>query len=186
MSGFTKKAIMQTFVDMLEEMPFDKITVSAIVKRCGVSHNTFYYHYHDIYELLDFWLRDVLDRYTAGADLDNWPEKVKALLHGCQEHPKIVYHTFDSLSRDHLERYAFQSYNDAILTYVKSAADGWEIPAKKLEDISDFCLYAMVGFFLKFLWNNMADDIDATVDELAKLVDCFLTQAILMAAESDT
>ena len=38
---------------MLAEMPFYKITVSALVKRAGISPNTFYYHYEDIYDLLE-------------------------------------------------------------------------------------------------------------------------------------
>lgn len=45
MALYTKKMIMTTFGEMLEEMPFDKITVAALVKRAGVSPNTFYYHY---------------------------------------------------------------------------------------------------------------------------------------------
>lgn len=56
MANYTQRAIIQTFQDMLKEMPFDKITVSAIVARCDISSNTFYYHYHDIYDLLDTWL----------------------------------------------------------------------------------------------------------------------------------
>lgn len=56
MALLTQRAILSTFEEMLEEMPFDKITVSALVKRCGVSANTFYYHYQDIYALLDAWL----------------------------------------------------------------------------------------------------------------------------------
>ena len=50
MANYTQRAIIQTFQDMLKEMPFDKITVSAIVARCDISSNTFYYHYHDIYD----------------------------------------------------------------------------------------------------------------------------------------
>ena len=53
MANFTKKAILSTFQDLLLEKPFDKITVSAIVARCGISPNTFYYHFADIYDLLD-------------------------------------------------------------------------------------------------------------------------------------
>ena len=45
MMQFTEKAIRQTFQDMLTEMPFDKITVTELVKRCEISPNTFYYHY---------------------------------------------------------------------------------------------------------------------------------------------
>ena len=56
MAQYTQKAILRTFQDMLEKMPFDKITVSAIVSNCEISPNTFYYHYRDIYDLLDTWL----------------------------------------------------------------------------------------------------------------------------------
>ena len=48
----TKKLIMTTFQEMLAEMPFDKITVSALVKRAEGSPNTFYYHYQDILSLI--------------------------------------------------------------------------------------------------------------------------------------
>ena len=44
MALYTQKAILRAFGEMLEEMPFDKITVTALVKRCDISSNTFYYH----------------------------------------------------------------------------------------------------------------------------------------------
>jgi AcrR family transcriptional regulator len=53
MALLTQKAIWASFEEMLVEMPFDKITVSALVKRCEVSSNTFYYHYQDIFAELD-------------------------------------------------------------------------------------------------------------------------------------
>ena len=63
MALLTKGAIMGAFEEMLEEMAFDKITVSALVKRSGISPNTFYYHYCDKYALLNEWfgmkLRDI-------------------------------------------------------------------------------------------------------------------------------
>lgn len=61
MALYTKKLIMTTFQEMLAEMPFDKITVSALVKRAGGSPNTFYYHYQDIYALLDDWFQKQVD-----------------------------------------------------------------------------------------------------------------------------
>lgn len=56
MANHTKRIIMQTFEEMLDEMPFGKITVSALVERCDISSNTFYYHFKDIYDLLEVWL----------------------------------------------------------------------------------------------------------------------------------
>ena len=64
MSRYTEKLIMQTFGEMLDEMPFDKITVSALTRRSDISHNTFYYHYSDIYDLLEVWIRREIARRT--------------------------------------------------------------------------------------------------------------------------
>ena len=49
---FTKKEIQSAFWQLLEERPFGKITVKAVVARCGVNRNTFYYHFQDLRDLL--------------------------------------------------------------------------------------------------------------------------------------
>ena len=48
----TKKLITDTFWQLLEEKPYNKITVQDIVDRCDVNRNTFYYHFQDIPTLL--------------------------------------------------------------------------------------------------------------------------------------
>ncbi|MBB5182841.1 TetR/AcrR family transcriptional regulator [Catenisphaera adipataccumulans] len=53
MADFTKVAIMKTFLEYLNKKPFNKITVKDIVKDTGVNRNTFYYHFTDIYDLLE-------------------------------------------------------------------------------------------------------------------------------------
>lgn len=82
MANFTKKAILQTFEEMLEHTSFNKITVSDLIAQCGISSNTFYYHYHDIYDLLDAWIvikKEQCAAETAGMD---WSEKLKFVFHG--------------------------------------------------------------------------------------------------------
>ena len=72
MALYTKKLIMTTFQEMLAEMPFDKITVSALVKRAEGSPNTFYYHYQDIYALLDDWFQKQVDALVPVGEPIEW------------------------------------------------------------------------------------------------------------------
>lgn len=102
MALYTKKLIMTTFQEMLAEMPFDRITVSALVKRAGVSPNTFYYHYQDIYALLDDWFQKQVDALVPAGEPIEWKPVTKNILRECRAHSKIIYHVFDSLSRDRL------------------------------------------------------------------------------------
>ena len=45
MASFTKKAIRDSFVKLLNEKPLSQITIRDIVDDCGVNRNTFYYYY---------------------------------------------------------------------------------------------------------------------------------------------
>lgn len=45
------------------------------------------------------------------------------------------------------------------------------------------CRYAFLGFFLKFLWNRMDDDIDKSVDSLWELFAGFVENAVGSSAK---
>ncbi len=51
--AITKRVIHAGFTELLNERPLSKITVKDITDRCGISRNTFYYHYQDIPALLE-------------------------------------------------------------------------------------------------------------------------------------
>lgn len=58
----TKDAIIEAFWQLLEEKAYNKITVKDIVNRCQINRNTFYYHFHDIPELLEETVKSVTDQ----------------------------------------------------------------------------------------------------------------------------
>ena len=180
MALYTKKLIMSTFQKMLEELPFDKITVSALVKRAGISPNTFYYHYRDIYALLDVWFREQMGCCAPRDKADDWRVATKTMLYRCREHSQMIYHVFNSLSRDRLERYIYSMTGDFFLRIVQQAA-GPHIAENRLRDISAFCCNAYVGFILQFLWKNMESDIDESIERFGVLFDVFIANAIRAA-----
>ena len=56
MKASTKQTIQASFRTLLMAKSLDKITVRDIVEDCGLTRNTFYYHYEDIYDLFDDYL----------------------------------------------------------------------------------------------------------------------------------
>ena len=173
MAQYTERAIIQVFREMLEKKPFDKITVSAIVAKCGISSNTFYYHFQDIYGLLDALLQSELKPYIT-CDPGEWKSSLKALLHHFQANEAVVYHISGSLSRERLERAVFESSDTIIERFVEDALKNTSLTEERKQDISDFCRYSFLGFFLRFLWNHMSDDVDDLVDRLGSLMQEFI------------
>ena len=52
-SQLTKRALEESFKRQLSTKPFAKITVADIAQDCGISRMTFYYHFKDIYDLIN-------------------------------------------------------------------------------------------------------------------------------------
>lgn len=168
MAQYTKKAILQTFQEMLEKKPFDKITVSSIVAKCEISSNTFYYHFRDIYDLLDTWLQIKKEDYQNSLSEEaSWQEHTKVLLQDLKEHSDLVYHLFNSMSREQLERCVFESSDDTFYRLICRKMEGIDIPEEELRAVTEYNSYSFLGFLLKFLWNNMNSDIDEGLEKIA-------------------
>lgn len=56
----TRKLIMDAFIDLSSEKEFKDITVKDITTEAMINRATFYYHFQDIYDLLDKALSEVL------------------------------------------------------------------------------------------------------------------------------
>jgi len=177
MSKNTLTDISETFTEMLKEMSFDRITVSELVQRCGISPNTFYYHYGNIHDLLVDWLNNGVKKFAATYHPEEKDVRtiLKELLRFCRKNPNIVYNTFNARSREALERFAFCQSN--IVSQMMSTSYAFknrDIPPEKVKSLTTVCKYSLFGFFLEFVWNRMNDDIDSTVDNLVDTLESLL------------
>lgn len=64
---YTKKAIRESFLDLLEEKPLEKISVTEICKNADINRGTFYSHYTDPFELKESLEQELIDMFTEAA-----------------------------------------------------------------------------------------------------------------------
>ena len=167
MATFTRKAIIQTFQEMLVEMPFDKITILALVSRCGISPNTFYYHFRDIYDLLDAWLLTIEESLIQEKEpTDNLYDVLKTLMFKMQANPEIVYHLFSSYPRERIERQIVEVTQSIFIPLVKTRSEELSVSEETLEMAASFYSYSFLGFIIKFIWEKMDGNVDKEVDRL--------------------
>ena len=67
MSDLTKRALEQSLKNLLLQKPLHKITISDIADDCGINRMTFYYHFKDIYDLVEWSCQEVSDPGVYGA-----------------------------------------------------------------------------------------------------------------------
>ena len=56
---YTRQTIKETFLELLKQKNFTKITVTEICKISEINRGTFYLHYYDIHDVLEDILNDI-------------------------------------------------------------------------------------------------------------------------------
>ena len=56
---YTRQTIKDTFLELLKQKSFTKITVTEICKNAEINRGTFYLHYYDIYDVLSDIFNDM-------------------------------------------------------------------------------------------------------------------------------
>lgn len=171
MANYTTKAIIDHFEEMLVEMPFNKITVSALVERCGISSNTFYYHFRDIYDLLEAWLTAKEDKYAVSLDenLADWPELLSRVLKLMQNNSRLVYHIAEALPKERMENYIFGKVQNQFYAVAKKRVRGMEVPDDFIQSLGELYCCTMYGYVQKFLWDRMETDVDEAMERFKNL-----------------
>lgn len=76
MATSTKESLGNALKKMLTIKPIDKITVKDLVEECGVNRQTFYYHFDDVYDLLEWVFEEDANRTLPQEILyENWLDR---------------------------------------------------------------------------------------------------------------
>ena len=147
MAKQTQKFIMSTFMQLLEGESLDKITVRDIVEECEINRNTFYYHYSEIYDLLDDVFRVETEKFMS-EDVDEnttFGEEYERAARFVLKYKKAILHIYDSKKRDVLQNYLETLAFSFISRFVKKEADGYGLPDEDIDYITGFYTHAIVG-----------------------------------------
>ena len=72
---YTRQAIRETLLELMEEKPFSKVTVTEVCKKAEMNRGTFYLHYLDLSDVLDDIIREMLEETTGTLDHVLCPER---------------------------------------------------------------------------------------------------------------
>lgn len=159
MPNFTKKAIKETFVSLLDERPLNRITVKDIVETCGINRNSFYYHFEDLPALLEEIIAEqVQELIRDHPTVDSLEDGFDAALEFVLKNKRAVLHIYNSLSRDVFERYLMEVCCYVVTTYLETA-EGLELDEEDREMLIRYHKCACFGHIIDWLNSGMRDDI---------------------------
>ena len=110
-SNITKQAIISSFKELMKTKSFDKISISDITKSCYLNRQTFYYHFQDKYELMNWiYYNEIFLPLVDDLSEITYQEKFEQMFIKMKE-DKHVYQSVLSIS----DEYGFKQYLTSIL-----------------------------------------------------------------------
>ena len=183
--NLTKNAIIDAFWLLLDEKPYNKITVKDIVNRCQINRNTFYYHFHDIPELLETAVKNDTDQiihtYSKGGSL---LEFITYFIDHSLDRKRAILHIYRSVFREYFINELDRIVLYAITKYMDTVDAQHPIhPDDKLLLIRFYkCL--SIGILLDWLNDGMQYDLSRYISRIGALFHGAVEQAYETALQS--
>jgi len=160
MANFTRKAIKESFLKLLNQRPLNQITVKDIVEECGINRNSFYYHFEDlpslVEEIIGEQVKSLIDDHPTISSLE---ECVDAVVDFVMENRRAVYHIYNSVSRDVFERYLMEACQYITSSYLRAEFAGGRIGEEDLAVLIRFHKCECFGAVIDWLNGGMKEDI---------------------------
>ena len=180
MSQITKRAIEASLKNLLLKKPFDKITINDIAEDCGISRMTFYYHFKDIYDLVEWACEEDAKKILEGKDdYKTWTQGFLNLFEEVLKNKPFILNVYRSVGREQVENYLYKIVYDLLLNVVEEKAQGMTVRDEDKEFIADFYKYAFVGLVLDWVKNGMKED----PHKIVKKVEFLLSGSLSVSLE---
>lgn len=171
MAQTTKKALAQSLKKLLRDKNLDKITISDIAEDCGVNRQTFYYHFKDLYDLLEWIYAVEAEKALNGKKTyDTWQEGFLHIFEYISENKAFVKSTYHSKSREYLENYLYSETYELLIGVIEEKAAGLAVREEDKAFIADFYKYAFVGILLDWIKKGMKAEPSAIIKRISTLI----------------
>lgn len=167
----TKKAIAYTFKDLLKEKSFNKITINDIAKRSDINRQTFYYHFQDIRDLVEWiCIEEFNKNLHSKGEYEKWEDKFLAIFEIMKEEQVFVENIYHSVSLEILRKNLYEMVYPIIYSEIEEQVKEKNLTKQDKVFIANFYKYAFVSIVLEWIGKGMEEDAEIIVNKVSKLV----------------
>ena len=171
MSQVTKRALEQSLKNLLLKKPLTKITIGDIAEDCGINRMTFYYHFKDIYDLVEWsCLEDARKALEEKKTYDTWQQGFLQIFEAVRDNKPFVMNVYRCVHREQVEKYLEPLVDNLLMGVIEEESAGITVRQEDKAFIAQVYSYIFIGLMLDWIKDDMREDPEEIVSRLAKLV----------------
>ena len=179
MSNLTKKALLSAFGELIEEKPFNKITITDLTAKCGVNRMTFYYHFENIYELmiwgLEAQMREVSKDYINYA---NWKTGYLRIFNFALDRKTYIKKIFQTIEQEHLEHYLNKIAERMVLSVIDDKIGGQILDEDDKLFTAQICSHVLICTLMNWVNRGMKEAPEIMVKRVGRLLEGMIEKTI--------
>ena len=166
-----KPMIADAFLKLSKEKNIDKITVKDIVDECGISRQSFYYHFQDILEVIEWSAEQAFQKLLERSmEADDAEAVFQDFIAASDEASVMLRKLLNSQKRAQVEQLMVRSVRAYLQELIRRKGPIADIPYEDADAALSFCTYGIVGLLLEYCEKK---DVDR--DQLARQMYRLLT-----------
>lgn len=183
MSQLTKQAIIDCTLDLAEKKSFSKITVRDIVTACHITRNTFYYYFHDIYDVVDQAIEAQAAGLTTMQD-DKWEDAIFRLIEFAARRKRVWQNLYRSIGHEEASRFITTRLHRIIVRDVDRLTGGATITEHDRYIICSFYEEALFGIMTRWLKDSTGETSPEQLAAHVRRIECIFAGHLRLAIEN--
>ena len=172
MAASTERALADSLMKLLARKTLDKITVRDITDDCGVNRQTVYYHFQDVYDLVDWIFVEASKGYMRdGLTLQNWRVVVRKIRQDLAGNKSFIMNTYYSLNRRQLDQFMYKLVQPSILALIAQMPQSAALSEEDRAFVADMFTFALCGIVTEWIARGMPPDDSRRVERSFSLME---------------
>lgn len=161
----TEYRLAEALKNMMAEVPLDSISVTTLAKKCHVNRQTFYYHFHDIYDLLTLVFLN--EEIPDALNTTNIKELLQAIFNYYTKNKGFIDATLNSAGKELFEEFCYNICYQTFLRYITFVPDNKKLHINDRKAVARFYALAYSHSIVYYLSTYKTKTFDG-------LMNCFL------------
>jgi probable dihydroxyacetone kinase regulator len=173
-SLITKRAMADSLKTLMKKKGLERITVSDIVKGCGLNRQTFYYHFKDKYDLVNWiYYSEIITTLSPISDGADWSAAIMKALNIMRKDKAFYAGSLNLDGQSILRDYLFRETRDMLIKILEKP-DFQKTMNLEPDDrilIAEFYTYGLVGMVIQWVKKGMSEAPNEIVEKLSRFID---------------
>lgn len=137
----TEHRLAEALKNLMTQVPLDEISVTTLTKACHLNRQSFYYHFHDIYDLLTLVFLD--EKIPALDKVKNLREMVTEIFAYYNKNKAFIDATIYSAGKDLFQEFI---YNKTYLTILRFVNENYLSKSLHINDRKSIARFYSLGY----------------------------------------